>query len=272
MVHGGQELPLRHRGRHGVGVPGAEQALEHPPAVADVAVLGQVDPAEPAVGQAAEHLVLAADQIPRLQLRGEGERVPQLRQKPSASPGRPSLARPTGCWQLGQNRLLSGTCGSASIALAGSWAGTGGTSTRPAPRFPRDDRPVLRVRAAGAGAAARAHAAAGARRGRERAPFVVGRRDRHRRGWRPSRTRCSTRLRWCRRSPAGCRWPVPPEPGGRNRGGRGGRGGGGRRGGHPADGAVPVFDGAAAARLRALGGGGGHCGCLRPLSAKIACW
>src|SRR5204862_6039345 len=28
-------------------------------------------------------------------------------------------------------------------ALAGSWAGIGGTSTRPAPRFPRDDRPVL---------------------------------------------------------------------------------------------------------------------------------
>ena len=69
--------------------------------------------------------------------------MPQLRQKPSASPGRPSLARPTGCWQFGQNRRLSGTCGSASMALAGSWAGTGGTSTRPAPRFPRDDRPVL---------------------------------------------------------------------------------------------------------------------------------
>src|SRR5215831_18652092 len=29
------------------------------------------------------------------------------------------------------------------MALAGSWAGTGGTSTRPAPRFPRDDLPVL---------------------------------------------------------------------------------------------------------------------------------
>src|SRR6516165_591985 len=71
------------------------------------------------------------------------KRVPQLRQKPSASPGRPSLARPTGCWQFGQNRLLSGTCGSARMALAGSWAGTGGTSTRPAPRFPRDDLPVL---------------------------------------------------------------------------------------------------------------------------------
>src|SRR6185312_9560826 len=71
------------------------------------------------------------------------KRVPQLRQKPSASPGRPSRARPTGCWQFGQNRLLSGTCGSASMAMAGSCVGTGGTSTRPAPRFPRDDLPVL---------------------------------------------------------------------------------------------------------------------------------
>src|SRR6266568_748771 len=69
--------------------------------------------------------------------------VPQLRQKPSASPGRPSRARPTGCSHRGQKRLLSGTCGSARTALAGSWAGTGGISTRPAPRFPRDDLLVL---------------------------------------------------------------------------------------------------------------------------------
>src|SRR5450759_3030587 len=65
--------------------------------------------------------------------------VPQLRQKPSVSPGRPSRARPTGCSHRGQNRLLSATCGSARTALACSWAGTGGISSRPAPRFPRDD-------------------------------------------------------------------------------------------------------------------------------------
>src|SRR5262249_62361196 len=29
------------------------------------------------------------------------------------------------------------------MALAGSWAGTGGISTSPAPRLPRDDPPVL---------------------------------------------------------------------------------------------------------------------------------
>src|ERR1017187_10033422 len=69
--------------------------------------------------------------------------VPQLRQKPSVSPGRPSRARPTGCSHRGQNRLLSATCGSARTALAGSWAGTGGISSRPAPRFPRDDPLVL---------------------------------------------------------------------------------------------------------------------------------
>ena len=69
--------------------------------------------------------------------------MPQLRQKPSASPGRPFRARPTGCSHRGQKRLLSGTCGSARTALAGSWAGTGGISTRPAPRFPRDDLLVL---------------------------------------------------------------------------------------------------------------------------------
>ena len=38
---------------------GVDQALEHHPAVVDVAVDGQVDPAEAAVGDAAAHLVLA---------------------------------------------------------------------------------------------------------------------------------------------------------------------------------------------------------------------
>jgi hypothetical protein len=68
--------------------------------------------------------------------------VPQCAQKPSGSPGRPSLLRPTGRSQTAQNRLLSGTWGSAMIALAGSRAGTGGISIRPAPRLPRVDRVV----------------------------------------------------------------------------------------------------------------------------------
>jgi hypothetical protein len=38
--------------------------------------------------------------------------------------------------------LLSGTRGSARIAVVGSRAGTGGTSTSPAPSAPREDRPL----------------------------------------------------------------------------------------------------------------------------------
>src|SRR5207253_9361265 len=59
---------------HRVGVPGIQQSLEHHPAVADVAVLGQVDPAQAAVGEAAEHLVLPRDELAGLQFRPEGER------------------------------------------------------------------------------------------------------------------------------------------------------------------------------------------------------
>ena len=40
--------------------------------------------------------------------------------------------------------MFSGTCGSASTALAGSRYGTGGISTRPAPSRPRADLPLAR--------------------------------------------------------------------------------------------------------------------------------
>ena len=50
-------------GGHGVGVARVDQTLEHDPAVVDVAVDRQVDPAEAAVGDTAAHLVLPADQI-----------------------------------------------------------------------------------------------------------------------------------------------------------------------------------------------------------------
>jgi hypothetical protein len=73
VFHLGEELALGHRGGHGIGVAGIEQALEHHPAAADVVVPGQVDPAEPAEGEAAEHLVLARHQVTRLQLRAERE-------------------------------------------------------------------------------------------------------------------------------------------------------------------------------------------------------
>src|SRR6185437_12434991 len=73
VFHLGEELALGDRGGHGIGVAGIEQALEHHPAAADVVVPGQVDPAEPAEGEAAEHLVLARYQVARFQLRAERE-------------------------------------------------------------------------------------------------------------------------------------------------------------------------------------------------------
>src|ERR1700722_17050895 len=69
-------------------------------------------------------------------------RVRQFGQNPSVMPGLPSRDWPTSCPQLPQNRRLSGTRGSARTAAAGSSAGTSGTSTRPAPSLPRDDRPL----------------------------------------------------------------------------------------------------------------------------------
>ena len=50
-------------GGHRVGVAGMHQTLEHHPAVVHVAVDRQVDPAEAAVGDAAAHFVLPADEI-----------------------------------------------------------------------------------------------------------------------------------------------------------------------------------------------------------------
>jgi len=52
--------------------------------------------------------------------------------------------RPTGSSQRAQNRLRSGTCGLVSTAVSGSGAGTGGTSTRPAPSVPRREPPEPR--------------------------------------------------------------------------------------------------------------------------------
>ena len=83
----GQELLLGDRGGHGVGVTGVEQALEHDPAAGDVAVAGEVDPAEPAVGDRAGHLVLAADEVAGPQLGVERERVAALRAEALGAPG-----------------------------------------------------------------------------------------------------------------------------------------------------------------------------------------
>ena len=96
VFHLGEELALGDRGRHGVRVPGVQQALKHHPAVADVAVAGQVDPAEPAEGEAAEHLVLPRHQITRLQLRAEREPGAAVAAEAFGQPGAPVPAAPDG--------------------------------------------------------------------------------------------------------------------------------------------------------------------------------
>ena len=83
----GEELLLGDRGGHGVGVAGVEQALQHHPAAGDVAVAGDVDPAEAAVGDGAGHLVLAGHEVAGMQLGGERERVAALPAEPLGPPG-----------------------------------------------------------------------------------------------------------------------------------------------------------------------------------------
>lgn len=57
----------------GHGVARVQQALEDHPAVADVVVEREVDPADSPVGEAPQDLVLTRDQFARLELRGERE-------------------------------------------------------------------------------------------------------------------------------------------------------------------------------------------------------
>ncbi|GAA0431322.1 hypothetical protein GCM10010357_61230 [Streptomyces luteireticuli] len=66
-------------------------------------------------------------------------------QKPSVRPGRSPRERPTGSPQSlrEQNRLRSGTSGSASTAERGSGRGTPGTLTRPAPSRLRPEAAVF---------------------------------------------------------------------------------------------------------------------------------
>ena len=85
----GQELALGHGSGHRIRIAGVQQALEHHPAVADIVVPGQVDPAEPAVRQAAEHLVLPRHQVSGLQLRAEREPGAAVAAETLGHPGSP---------------------------------------------------------------------------------------------------------------------------------------------------------------------------------------
>jgi hypothetical protein len=101
VFHLGEEPALGDRGRHGVGIPGVEQALEHHPAVIHVVIPGQVDPAEAAEREAAEHLVLARDQVARFQLGGEGEPGAAVAAEALGQPGPAVPAAPDGLLAVG---------------------------------------------------------------------------------------------------------------------------------------------------------------------------
>ena len=70
VLHGRQELAFGHGGGRGRFVGRVQQPLEHHPAI-EHGVLGQVDPAQSAVGQAALDLVLVGDDVARLERRDE---------------------------------------------------------------------------------------------------------------------------------------------------------------------------------------------------------
>jgi hypothetical protein len=90
----GEELLLGHRGTERVGVAGVEQTLHHDPPVVHVAVAGEVDPAHAAVCEAADDLVLTAEQGARGELRIEVERGAALRAETLRASGR-AVAGPT---------------------------------------------------------------------------------------------------------------------------------------------------------------------------------
>src|SRR5439155_2445985 len=98
MVDGDQEPALGHGRGDRVRVAGVDQALEHDPAVragvADVAVPGQVDPAQAAVGQRAEDLVPVVDRLAGLQPRHEGVPGAALRAEALGATGPAVAAAP----------------------------------------------------------------------------------------------------------------------------------------------------------------------------------
>ncbi len=61
MLDLGQESLFGERGDHRVAVAAVEHPLEHDPSIGDLAVGGEIDPTEPAMGEAAGDLVLTGD-------------------------------------------------------------------------------------------------------------------------------------------------------------------------------------------------------------------
>ncbi len=79
----GEEFALGHR--HGLrfDIVGVQQALEHHPAVADIAVDRQIDPAQPTVREATLDFVLPGDHIAGAQTRPEVEMGAAVRAIPA---------------------------------------------------------------------------------------------------------------------------------------------------------------------------------------------
>ncbi len=228
----------------GRGVAGVEQALEHNPAPAQVMVHGQVDPAEPAVRQAAEHLVLARDQLAGLQLRGERE--------PAAAVGAEPLDEPWPSVPAASDRTVARAAESLALSHQrvrqhrgrGVPGGHGRDLHQPGTQVSPGRPAAARARAAATsatapGAAARGRRACGGRRASRTGRPWLGR---HRLG--------RHRL-------------------GRHRLGRPRLG---RHRGQPATVAVPALDRPAAAGSGTRGRDGRHGRSPRPLSARTACW
>ena len=108
-----EELPLGDRRREGVRVTGVQQALEHHPAVGDVAVAREVDPAEAAVGEAPATSYWPPTTSPASQLGRERERVAALRAEALGAAGlavaRTAHRRPAGRAERAAPRGPSGS-------------------------------------------------------------------------------------------------------------------------------------------------------------------
>jgi hypothetical protein len=68
MLDLGKELLLYDRYGQRIFVAGIQQALQYDPAIRDVAVFRQIDPAQTAMRQAADYLVLVGHKLAGLQL------------------------------------------------------------------------------------------------------------------------------------------------------------------------------------------------------------
>ena len=118
VLHLGEGEGFGGGGGHRVGVAGVHEALEHHPAVVHVAVDRQVDPAEPAVGDAAAHFVLPADEVAARKPGNKGERCAALGAEALGTPWFSVASAPDGlccsrsCRRIGDSREPADRSGS----------------------------------------------------------------------------------------------------------------------------------------------------------------